>query len=83
MNNKVNDIYQCNKNLQIIIIIILSVIIYIYVILYYIYIHTYVVYICIFMYYVNICILVYTKMQVCLTVLNKFKTFKALTFYRI
>lgn len=40
-------------------------------------------YMCTFMYYVNICILVYTKMQVCLTVLNKFKTFKALKFYRI
>lgn len=80
MNNKVNDIYQCNKNLQIIIIIILSAIIYM---LYYtIYTCIYMWYICIFMYYVNICILVYTKMQVCLTVLNKFKTFKALTFYR-
>lgn len=56
MNNKVNDIYQCNKNLQIIIIIILSVIIYIcYIILY---IHTY---ICgIYMYIYVLCKYMYT-----------------------
>lgn len=54
MNNRVNDIYQCNKNLQIIIIIILSAIIY--VILYYIYIHIYVVY----MYIYVLCKYMYT-----------------------